>query len=114
MVIFSGCSKLCFDSADFLVAHFHLESVTVQNHERLFQGCPDRAYGPLPVLFLQDLGGGKLFPVRFVVGGLHPEFKLRCGGQNDFADLIRRWDIQVSENIRVILKQLAEFLLKKR
>jgi hypothetical protein len=52
--------ELAADTAHFLMPHFRVKTIEIQGLDGLFQGSPNIAARTLPILFLHDLGRGKI------------------------------------------------------
>lgn len=101
---------LCFETADFLVAHLDFEAVFVEHEQALLHGRADDAVRALPVLLLQDLRSGHLFDGSILKRRLDPELELRSGGELDVRH-IRAVDTLDAGDLRVLLEEGHQLFL---
>ena len=101
---------LCFETADFLVAHLDFEAVFVEHEQALLHGRADDAVRALPVLLLQDLRSGHLFDGSIFKRRLDPELELRSGGELDVRD-IRAVDALDAGDLRMCLEERQQLFL---
>ncbi|MBQ5404503.1 MAG: ABC transporter permease, partial [Bacteroidales bacterium] len=86
-----------------LMTHLDLETVVIEDLQRLLHGCSYRSCYSLPVLLLEFLSYGQLVPVRPVIRSLDPELQLGSVGQQQFIDFLEAvYAADVFEHIRIV------------
>ena len=84
----TGIIDLCFDTANFFMAHFRFETVLAEAFYRLFQSRTNDAVRTLPVLFLELLGNGQAARCYVLARALNPEFQFCCCREDDLFDVV--------------------------
>lgn len=102
--------NLCFETADFLMAHLDLEAVFIEDEQALLHSRADDAVRALPVLLLQNLRSRHLFDGSILKRCLDPELELRSGGELDVRH-IRAVDALDAGNLRVLLEEGHQLFL---
>ena len=102
---------LRLEAADLLVSHLDLQAIAIEQHDRLLQRRAHSAVRALPILFLHDLGRGKLLDVRLFERRLDPELQLRRRGELEISNL-RAVDMLKTRNMRMLFENLHELFFQ--
>ena len=86
---FTGIIDLCFNAADFFMAHFRSKAVFFQAFNGLFKCRTDDTVCTLPILFLHLLGCRKETSSDILARRLDPEFQFCSRREDDLFDIVR-------------------------
>ena len=103
--------NLRLETTDLLVPHLNLQSVAIEQHDRLLQRRAHSAVRTLPILLLHDLRSRKFLHIRLFERRLDPELQLGSRSELEI-DNLRAVDMLKARNVRMLLEHLQEFLFQ--